>query len=257
MKKFGILAHPAGHSLSPKMHKSAFKTMKIEATYEAFDVKPDDLENFVKNLHEKRIEGLNVSMPYKVEVMKYLDKIDPVAKKIGAVNCIYKKNGKYHGTNYDWKGIIEPLKKITELKGKKVLLLGAGGAARAACYGLKKEGAKVFILNRTFESAKRLADKYGFKATETAEFMPEIVINCTSVGFDNSDESPIHPAVFKDTKIAFDIIYGHKTRFVKDAQAAGVPHIITGFEVLLHQGAATLEKWLGVKAPREALREAL
>jgi len=257
VKKFGILAHPAGHSLSPKMHKAAFKTLKVSAVYEAFDVKPNDLEDFMKNLHEKHVDGLNVSMPYKTEVMQYLAGIDPVAKKIGAVNCIYKKNGKYHGTNYDWKGIIEPLKKITPLKGKKVLLLGAGGAAKAACYGLKKEGAKVFILNRTFESAKHLADQYGFKATETAEFMPEIVINCTSVGFDNPEESPINPRVFKDVKIVLDIIYGHKTRFVKDARAAGVPYIITGLEVLLYQGYATLEKWLGVKAPKEVMRESL
>ena len=138
------------------MHKAAFKTLKVSAVYEAFDVKPNDLEDFMKNLHEKHVDGLNVSMPYKTEVMQYLAGIDPVAKKIGAVNCIYKKNGKYHGTNYDWKGIIEPLKKITPLKGKKVLLLGAGGAAKAACYGLKKEGAKVKAFDpKAMENAKK------------------------------------------------------------------------------------------------------
>jgi 3-dehydroquinate dehydratase/shikimate dehydrogenase len=257
VKKFGILAHPAKHSLSPKMHRSAFKSLNIDATYDAFDVKPNDVEDFMKNLHSKRIDGLNVSMPYKEEVIQYLDGIDFVAKKIGAVNCIYKKSGKYYGTNYDWKGIIEPLKKRINLKGRKVLLLGAGGAAKAACYGLKKEGAKVFILNRTFESAKVLARKYGFKATETAEFMPEIVINCTSVGFDNEDESPINPAVFKDVKIVLDIIYGHKTRFVKDAKTACVPCVLTGIEVLLHQGYASFEKWSGKKAPREIMSRAV
>jgi len=257
MKNYGIVAYPATHSLSPAIHNAAFKKLKINARYRSFDIKPENFEGLIKDLKKHKIEGLNVSMPYKEEVIKYLDGVDPTAKKIGSVNCIYKKDGKYYGANYDWKGIIEPLKKVTNLKGRKVLLLGAGGAAKAACYGLKKVGADVFILNRTLETAKKLARKYGFKATETADLMPEIVINCTSVGFENPDESPISPGVFKDAFIALDIIYGHKTRFVEDAKAGGVEYIITGEQVLLHQGYATFEKWIGIKAPKETMISAL
>lgn len=257
MKNFGIVAYPATHSLSPGIHNAAFKTLKINAKYRSFDVKPENFGELMKDLRKHKIDGLNISMPYKEEVIQYLDGIDKTAKRIGAVNCIYKKNGKYYGTNYDWKGIIEPLKKVTTLKNKRVLLLGAGGAAKAACFGLKKKGADVAILNRTFKTAKELAQKYGFKATETAEGSYEIVINCTSVGFENPDESPINPEVFKDAFIVLDIIYGHKTRFVEDAKAAGVKIIITGEEVLLHQGYATFEKWTGVKAPKDIMMKAI
>jgi len=239
------------------MHNAGFKHTGIDAKYKAFNIKEEELENFIKNLNKKRIHGLNVSMPYKEKVIQYLDGIDAIAKKIGAVNCIYVRGGKYYGTNYDWKGIVNPLKKIMPLKGRKILLLGAGGAAKAACFGLKKEGAKVFILNRTFETAKKLAKKYGFKATETVEFMPEIIINCTSVGFENPEESPINPKVFKDAVIVLDIIYGHKTRLVKDARTSGVPYILDGYEVLLHQGYATFEKWTGKKAPKEIMRKVI
>ncbi|HAU40035.1 MAG: shikimate 5-dehydrogenase, shikimate dehydrogenase [Candidatus Peregrinibacteria bacterium GW2011_GWF2_43_17] len=257
IKTYGIVAYPASHSLSPEMHNAAFKALKIGAKYRVFDVKPENFGDLIKDLHKNKIEGLNVSMPYKEEVIQYLDGIDPTAKKIGAVNCIYKKGKKYYGANYDWKGIVEPLKKITKLKGKKVLLLGAGGAAKAACFGLKKEGANVFILNRTFATAKELARKYGFKATETADSMPDIVINCTSVGFENPEESPINPEVFKDAGVVLDIIYGHETKFVSDAKAAGVKFIITGEEVLLHQGYATFKKWTGSKAPREIMKKSI
>ena len=249
-KIFGVVAHPASHSLSPVMHNAAFEHLGIDAEFRAFDVHPTDIGAFIKILPQEGIWGLSVTMPHKHSVMPFLDEIDETAQKIGAVNTVYLENNQYIGANYDWMGIKEPL---GEIEGK-VLILGAGGAAEATCYALKDED--VMIWNRTYEKAEELAKKWGFKAVKEKK-PADIIINCTSVGFENCQESPVDPEIFEGVKIAFDVVYGPETKFIKDAKKAGVKKVISGEQMLLHQGYAAFEKWTGEKAPREIMQQAV
>ncbi len=256
MKIYGIIAHPASHSLSPVMHGAAFEELGIDAEYRAFDVRPEDLGAFMKILYKENIHGLNVSMPHKEAVMQYLSEVDDIAESIGAVNTIFRENEKFVGTNTDWIGITEPLKERTKLKGKKVMIVGAGGAAKAACYGLAKQQADVTIVNRTYDHAALLAERFGLKASKIP-VEAEIIINCTSVGFENPKESPVNKDVFKYAQIAFDVIYGDtETQFIRDAKEAGAL-TISGEEMLLNQGYACFEGWTGKKAPKEVMKKAL
>ncbi|OIP80748.1 shikimate dehydrogenase [Candidatus Peregrinibacteria bacterium CG22_combo_CG10-13_8_21_14_all_44_10] len=252
---YGIVAHPVSHSLSPIMHNAAFKSLGIDAEYRAFDVKPEDLGAFMKILYKENIYGLNISMPHKEAVMDYVE-TDDIAKDIGAVNTIFRENDKFVGTNTDWIGIIEPLLKRTELKDKKVMIVGAGGAAKAACYGLKKQGADVVVVNRTYDHAESLATKFGLKASKDP-IEAEIIINCTCVGLENPEKSPVKEEVFLYAQIAFDVIYGgSETKFIRDAKRAGAL-TISGEEMLLHQGYACFEGWTGKKAPKEVMQESI
>lgn len=252
-KLYGVVGHPVSHSLSPVIHNAAFEHLEIDAEYLAFDVRPGDIGAFMKILAQEGIWGLSVTMPHKEAIMPFLDKIDDIAQKIGAVNTVYLENNQYIGTNFDWIGIKAPL---GDVKGKKVLILGAGGAAQAACYALRD--ADTTIWNRTHEKAQELAKKWGFKATKDP-IEADIIINCTSVGFDNPEKSPVtDPKIFKKTKIAYDLVYGpEETRFIHDAKEANVPKIISGEQMLLEQGYAAFEKWTGQEAPKEVMKKVL
>jgi len=255
MHIYGIVAHPVSHSLSPVMHNAAFEALNIDAEYRAFDVKPRDLGVFIKILYKENIYGLNISMPHKEAVMQYVE-TDKIAKDIGAVNTIFRENDKFVGTNTDWIGIVEPLIERTKLEGKKIMIVGAGGAAKAACFGLKKQKADVTIVNRTYDNAAFLAERFGFRASKIP-VEAEIVINCTSVGLENPNESPVHKDVFKYAQIAFDIIYGdEETQFIRDAKDAGAL-TIQGEEMLLHQGCACFKGWTGREAPGEIMKKAI
>lgn len=252
---YGIVAHPVSHSLSPAMHNAAFKSLGIDAEYRAFDVQPEDLGAFMKILYKENIYGLNISMPHKEAVMQYVE-TDDIAKDIGAANTIFRENGKFVGTNTDWIGIIEPLLQRTKLEGKKVMIVGAGGAAKAACYGLKKQGADVVVVNRTYDHAEFLATKFGLKASKDP-IEAEIIINCTSIGLEDPDESPVSKEVFLYAQIAFDVIYGGaETKFIKDAKEKGAL-TISGEEMLLYQGYACFEGWTGKKAPKAVMQKAI
>ncbi len=253
-KIYGIIAYPVEHSLSPVMHTAAFEHLKIDAEYRAIDVMPQDLGEFMKILYKEKFQGLNVSMPHKEAVMEYIE-ADEIAKQIQAVNTIYREDNRFYGTNTDWIGVVEPLKKLTELKGKKIMIVGAGGAAKAACFGLKKVGGDVTVVNRTSEKAEALAKKFKVKAS-SVPIEAEIIVNCTPVGLENPHESPVSKDVFKYAQIAFDMVYGEETQFIRDAKETGVI-TIDGLEMLLHQGYACFEGWTGKKAPRKVMRKAI
>lgn len=259
MKIFGLLAHPVAHSLSPDLYRGWFSEYGIQdAKFELFDVVPEELEDFFQKKMPK-ITGLAVSIPHKETVMQYLDEVDDVAKKIGAVNTIQwiKKSPLdrplLKGWNTDWIGVREALCEANvEVRGQRVLVFGAGGAARAVVYALIENGAEVVIANRTLEKAESVAADFRcfvvhWDDRETVQ--ADIVVNATSVGLAHSkndrsshDESPVSENFWDAKKIvAFDLVYRLKmTKFLRDAAASGA-HVITGDRMLWHQGKAQFE----------------
>jgi len=259
-----IIGDPVEHSLSPAMHNAGYEALGIDDQFVFLgaNVKVEDVGVTVDAMRKMRIHGLTCTIPHKVEVMKFLDRIDPTAKKIGAVNTVLNQNGKLIGFNTDWLGAVIPLEKITNLSGKKTLVLGAGGATRAVVFGLLKKGADVKIFNRTKAKAIELAKEFNCQTTDLAKESDikyfDIIINTTSVGMKPLDkETPIPTKFINNKQIVFDIVYvPHETKLLKEAKKRGAT-IIYGSEMLLHQGTAQFEIYTGHKAPEEVMRRAI
>ncbi|MBI5754795.1 shikimate dehydrogenase [Candidatus Peregrinibacteria bacterium] len=270
MDIYGILGHPTGHSLSPILHNAAFRALGIHARFEIFDVAPSRLPAFFKRMRRAPIHGLAVSLPYKERVLEYLDSFDSSTQKIGAVNTVYNENGVLRGFNTDFSGAISALTKacsataLHELRGKTVVVIGAGGAARAIVYGLQQEGAEVIILNRTQSKADTLARDFGCQSGELStlfQWQPNILINATSVGMEPNIESiscdPHYFRVAPRHLLVFDIVYRPRiTQFLRLAQEAGLS-ILTGDSMLLHQGAVQFKIWTGKSAPISVMKKTL
>lgn len=261
MQTYGILAHPTGHSLSPLIHNAAFKELAIEAEYVVFDIKPEDLESFVQFVRDENIEGLSVSIPHKIEVMKYLDEVDEKAQKIGAVNTVFWKNDKLCGTNTDVDGAMMALEEKTDLKDKKVCLFGSGGAARAIAYGLKEKGAQITIIGTNLDKAKSLACPlhciYGIKASYKVNTY-DIVINATPVGMSpNIDKSILNAEDLHKGQVVFDIVYNPlNTKLIQEGQKAGCINI-KGERMFLLQAVKQFEIWTEKEAPIRVMEEVL
>lgn len=262
MDIYGILAHPAGHSLSPAMHNAGFKALNINAEYRRFDIPPEELVQFIQKVRKENIKGLNVSTPHKETVRPFLDVVDDVAKTIGAVNTIINKNGELHGTNVDWIGVQGALEEVTTIEGKKVAVLGAGGAARAAVFALKRnDPAEIVILNRTVKHAKELAEEFDCRFGPLEDFesiCPDIVIQATSAGMNKPEGVKIVPHESLNAKmVVMEMIYSPLiTKILKDAKDVGAK-IVTGDRMLLNQGFACFEIWTGEKPPRAQMEEAI
>lgn len=259
-----IIGDPVSHSLSPIMHNAGYKALGIEDQFVFLGAKVNikDVGVVADAMRKMGIHGLTCTIPHKVEVMKFLDKIDETARKIGAVNTVLNRNGKLIGFNTDWLGAVVPLEKITSLTGKKALVLGAGGAARAVVFGLLKKGVDVTIFNRTKEKAIKLAEEFQCQVTdlrresEIKDF--DIIVNTTSVGMKPFDqETPIPTEFINKKQVVFDIVYvPFETKLLKEAKKRGAK-IIHGVEMLLHQGTAQFEIYTGKKAPEEIMRKTL
>ena len=260
-----VIGDPIEHSLSPEMHNAGYKKLQIdtEYVYVACHVKVSDLSDFIKGVRAMNIRGVSCTIPHKMEIMKYLDKVDSVAKKIGAVNTIVNANGVLKGYNTDWIGIVTPLEKVISLQNKTIVLLGAGGAARAVAYAITKKKAKLIIYNRTFEKAKQLAKEFGGEALEPNAFekikRADVIINTTAIGLHpQENETPLPKELLTKNHIVFDIVYtpGGTTKFLKEARKKGAK-IIVGTEMLLHQGTAQFTLFTGYDAPVDAMRKVL
>lgn len=257
-----VIGDPVEHSLSPQMHNAGYQTLHLDDkyVYVASHVDVKKIKDFIKGIRVMEIRGISCTIPHKIAVMPYLDKIDSVAKKIGAVNTIVNKNGELIGYNTDWQGIIKPLEKVTKLEGKTVALIGAGGAARAVAYAVTITGAKLTIYNRTFKKATELAKEFGGIASglDALENMKkaDIIINTTSVGLKNKNETILPKEFMTKNQIVFDVIYGNETQLLKDAKEKGA-QTIAGIEMLVYQGAEQFKLFTGYDAPIEALRKAL
>lgn len=252
MKIFGIIGYPVAHSRSPEIHNAWFKEKGTDAIYEIFEIAPERLSEFMKIFREK-VSGASITIPYKIVIMDYLDEIDPTAKRIGAVNTVINKNGKLIGYNTDIFGAMKALKDATGLRDKKVILLGAGGAAHAIAYGLMDEEASVTILDKDFEKAETLAKKTHARAEKIENLEnifkkenPEIVINATPIGMHPNLEgqSLVPLELLKPGMIVFDIVYNPlKTKLLIDAESKGCK-IVTGDKMLLYQAKKQSELFL-------------
>lgn len=259
-----IIGDPVDHSLSPAMHNAAYEKLGIdnEFVYLGANVKINEVKNAVQAMRSLHFRGLTCTMPHKIEVMKYLDKIDPVAKKIGAVNTVVNEDGILTGYNTDWLGVVAPLEKLISLRGKKIAVFGAGGAARAILYGVLKKKAKVTIFNRTLEKAQELAKEFGCLGSGLDELDEitnfDIIINSTSVGMKPlENQTPIPVNYLTGKQIVFDIVYvPYETRLLHEAEKRGAK-IIRGIEMLLYQGVTQFGLYTNRKAPVEVMRKVL
>ncbi|MBI2593686.1 shikimate dehydrogenase [Candidatus Daviesbacteria bacterium] len=255
------IGYPIKSSKSPSLHTVGYKALGIEDRYVYLraEVKPENLKMAVDGIRGLGIRGVSVTMPHKQEVMKYLDKIDDTAKKIGAVNTIVNESGKLIGYNTDWIGAVDALKQKTKIKGKKIAVIGAGGAARAIVFGIIKEGGRVKIFNRTKEKAEEIAKSFGCEfgnldeISEIKDF--DIIINSTSIGMGNPDESPVDKKLIGKNQIVFDVVYNPKeTKLLRHAKEKGA-EIIFGADMLLYQGAEQFKLYTGLDAPIEAMKK--
>ena len=262
-KVVGVIGEFAENSMSKYMHNANFKEKKLDFIYMPFKAKKEELKEFINNFKKISFAGASVTMPHKVEVMKCLDKIDETAKQIGAVNTIVNKNGKLIGYNTDYYGAVEALKEKTKLKNKKVLVIGAGGGARAVVYGLKKENASITLINRTTEKAKVLAKEFNVKFGDMEDIRRliqnnEIIINTTSVGMaPNTNESIINGNDLIKGKLVMDLVYKpSETKLIKMARKAKCS-VITGDRMLIHQAICQFKLWTGQEPSFKSMESAL
>ena len=276
MIRLGLIGHPLGHSLSPKIHAAALKACDLEGSYSLFPVAPDDmqsLKDLIDRVRSGEITGLNVTIPHKQNVMQFLDELTPTAKAIGAVNTIYLSNNKLIGDNTDAPGFLTDLKKISSssILHPSALILGAGGSARAVLYALVNDGWDVKIAARRIEQARQLANPFpddrvlinNYENLHDSLQFPisifSLIVNTTPVGMTpNIEKSPLPENIIlsKHTTI-YDLVYNpRETKLVKDARAQGLT-ATTGLGMLIEQAALAFEFWTGCNPPREVMRQAI
>lgn len=254
---FALFGNPVGHSLSPLMHHAALARMGIAGMYVPLCVR--DLPAAAMGIRGMGIRGVSVTVPFKEAVIDQLDEIDDDAGRIGAVNTITNDDGVLRGTNTDWLGITAVLREALDIRGKRFAILGAGGTARAALFAVLAEGGKPFIVNRTIERARRLADTWRCPfcgLEDIGRVQADCLINTTSVGMAPRDGESLVPAdVVGRFPWVMDVVYTPlKTRLLQEAELAGsVP--LSGLGMFVAQGAEQLRQWTGREAPREYMRE--
>jgi len=269
----GVIGNPIAHTLSPVMHNAAYQILGLDFVYLPFHVKPADLRRAVEGLRGLNIRGLNVTIPHKQAIIPLLDAVDEFAAKIGAVNTIVNENGHLTGYNTDAPGFLQPLiEHGINPAGKKVLLLGAGGAARAIAFVLAASQAVITILNRreeidwAYDIVKNIKSHYPgnigaaeLNPANLQKYLPEaeILVNATSVGMaPNSAASPVPADLLCAKQVVFDIVYNPlPTRLLREAGAVGAV-TIDGLEMLVWQGALAFEKFTGVHPPTDIMRQA-
>ena len=250
MKKFAVIGNPVAHSLSPILHRFIFKQLGLKAIYEKIHVLDSELESIVNKIRNSELDGLNITIPYKSKIMRYLDQVNPRAKAIGAVNIVMVQNKTVIGNNTDWYGFtLALMKNKVNLSQKKIVIIGAGGVSCAVIFALKQIGvAKIHIFNRTFEKIAHLCDEviYPHKIDELENIIQEdsIIINCTSVGM-NSFDSPVDATLLNKNQTVIDTIYTPlKTKLILNSEDIGAS-TMTGLDMFIYQGLASLDLWLG------------
>jgi|TARA_B100001964_G_scaffold244798_1_gene327985 3-dehydroquinate dehydratase/shikimate dehydrogenase len=262
-KVVGIIGEFAEDSMSKYMHNPSFKEEKLNYVYVPFKVEKEELKEFIKNMREFNFRGSSVTIPHKVEVMKYIDEVDDTAEKVGAVNTLVENDGKLNGYNTDYYGAVQALKEKTPLKEKEVFVIGTGGAGRAVVYGLKKENAEVTVTDINAGKAKLLAKEFDVKF-ENIEKMEElvkkneIIINATSVGMTpNINESIIKEKDLVKGTLIMDVVYNPvNTKFVQHAKNAGCK-TVTGDRMLIHQAIGQFKLWTGKEPDFKLMESAL
>ena len=253
---YGVIGNPVGHSLSPLMHNTAFAALGIDAVYLPFLV--NDLRDFLKAVPEFGIRGFSVTIPHKQSIIKHLKECDPLAAEIGAVNTVVvRRDGSLFGCNTDYVGILRALEKKLKLAGSRVLIFGAGGAARAAAFALAKAGARVGICARREKAARELARAAGGEVIPRRSLKSEsfdAILNATPVGMHpHSANSPLS-AHELNCRVVMDLINRpQKTQLLKLAASKGIA-TVSGVEMFVPQGVAQWEIWMHQRAPEAAMR---
>lgn len=269
MRTYCIIGDPVSHSLSPAMHNAAFRSLSLDNIYIAYKVASGELESAIESLRSVRISGFNVTIPHKTAVSKYLDDVDYLSRKAGAVNTVVGNDGEFKGYNTDVQGFLQPLiNRRTDFKGLTVLLFGAGGSARAVVTSLSSvNGISKLVIasrnsNKTLELS-RMAELSGLSCSasmvEEAKAIAkhfDLIVNATPVGL-QSNESILGMEDIESNSTVYDLVYRPvMTKLLENARNKGA-RVIYGYEMLLEQGAQAFEIWTGLKAPIPAMKKAL
>ena len=264
MKTYGILAYPAKHSLSPMMFNAAFKAARIDAQYGVFEIPENEFASFMKQVRDEEIAGLSVSLPYKEVILAQMNEVDEDARKIGAANTVVNEGGLLKAYNTDFVGFN---KAVGDVKGMSVVVMGAGGAARAIVYGLKKAGAaKITVLNRDDGKALKLAEEFGVAGAgleKKMEFGGDLLVQASSIwtlhpDLNEEEVREFCPEEFvKKFSVVTDIVYKPRmTPLLKIAEGLG-KKIVTGDMMLLYQAAEQFKLFTGKEAPVEVMEREL
>jgi 3-dehydroquinate dehydratase/shikimate dehydrogenase len=255
---FGVAGDPIEHSLSPIIMNTALRRENVNGVYVALHAKT--LKDLIHCVREIPLHGVSVTMPYKEAILEHLDNTDAHTAKIGACNTVVRgQDGKLYGFNTDIAGVVRPLEQRLTIAGAKVLVLGAGGAARAAVFGLKERGAEVWVLNRTAAKGQKLARQAKARTLKRAELRKtvfDVIVNATPVGMGNTRECPLKEDEVQ-AKVVFDMVYDPvETRLLQIARAKGIA-VIPGVEMFVHQAARQFEIWTGKPAPADDMLRAV
>jgi shikimate dehydrogenase len=255
-----LIGDPVEHSLSPLIHNAAYKALGLNYSYITLQVK--DIERAIADIKTQHIRGASVTTPHKVSVLKYLDHLDLTARAIGAVNTIVNDNGLLTGYNTDGKGAIKALEEVTSLSGKRVVIIGSGGAAMAIATALKEKKVNMAILNRTESKARQLAkkvnaDDFGSLDKLALVTKADILINATTVGMTKTGETVVPKEFLHPRLTVFDIVYNpRETRLLREAREKGCA-VVYGDKMLLYQAALQFELFTGRPAPLRVMESAL
>ena len=268
---YGIFGHPVEHTFSPGMHNAAFASMGLDGCYVPFEVNPDDLGNAVKAIIPLGLRGLNITVPHKVKVIRFLDELTDDARLIGAVNTIEVRDGKLIGHNTDGRGFLRSLKEETALRprGKTFMMVGSGGAARAVCFNLALAGAGAILLH---DIDRTKAEKLGRDVRSATKSRVDVldaaglrshapdadcIINATPLGLKKNDPLPFSVDLIRRGQLVCDLVYNPPdTRLLRTARSRGAK-TLRGIGMLLYQGVIAFEIWTGKKAPVSIMKKAL
>ncbi len=256
---YGIIGHPLGHTLSPVMHNAAFSASGINAVYLAFESKR--IEECLAGMRGLGVRGLSVTIPHKSTVIPLLEKVDDMAERIGAVNTIVNRDGKLVGYNTDAAGALKALEEKTKLEGKKGLVVGAGGAARAIGFILKERGVQLTIANRSSDRGERLSGALNCKflpLKDLESFVADILIQTTPVGmYPAVEECPLSPRILNREMIVMDVVYNPlETKLLKKAKSIGCT-TIDGLSMFIHQGAEQFRLWTDRVPPIDVMEQSV
>ena len=255
---FALFGNPVGHSLSPLMHNAAYREMKIDASYVPVCV--EHLEDAIERVRQGDIQGASITIPFKTAVMPYLDEVERSAQHIGAVNTMWHdKNNGLTGYNTDWIGLVRDVEESLEIRNKTFVILGAGGAARAAVFGIQQRGGIPIVINRTPTRGEEMAREFGcpfHPLSEIGKIRGDCLINTTPVGMTpHTGRSPIEKKALSNFSCVMDVIYNPvQTQLLKDAEEAGCT-TLNGIGMFVHQGAEQIKLWTGMEPPRECMKQ--
>lgn len=272
-KVLGVFGHPVSHSLSPVMHNAAIEALGIDYVYVPFHVLPDDLNKAVDGIRALGIAGVNVTIPHKERIIEFLDEVSEHSMRIRSVNTVINRDGHLIGDTTDGRGFLRSAQaEWGKLDGSRVLILGAGGSAKAVSFALAEIGCEIAIANRTVERAEQLAEGlnavFGNRTAKAVGMQREvlksevekadILINSTSVGMSpDIDGSPLPADLLHSRLLVYDLVYNPPiTRLVSEARSCGAK-ALNGLGMLIYQGAISLEMWTGLEAPIDVMTKAV